>query len=77
MSVEIVCGSDAKIGGPLLSGAGRLVVSLIGEGIEVNDSLARFDSISFSGWSALASYGIRRVVVPRRRLRCRRIVPHQ
>ena len=32
-SVGISCSDDAKVGGPLSSGAVRLVVSLIGEGI--------------------------------------------
>ena len=34
LSVGIACSGDAKVGGPLSSGAIRLVVSLIGEGIE-------------------------------------------
>ena len=34
LSEGMACEGDDKIGGPLSSGAGRLVVSLIGEGIE-------------------------------------------
>jgi len=55
-SIAVVAwGGDAKARGTLSSGAGRLVVSLIGAGVGEVAVLARFDSISSSGWSALSS----------------------
>ena len=56
-SMTIVAwGGDAKARGTLSSGACRLVVSLIGEGVGRGLAvLARLDYISPSGLSALAS----------------------
>ena len=42
LSVGIACSSDAKIRGPLSSGAVRQVVSLIGEGIGEGGRIGAF-----------------------------------